>query len=366
MRTTTSDVATAPPVSADARRVGLRLVGLAAAAVLLGVYADVGAYAGGFWGLLPEMGTPWVLLAFAGGRVAPRGAVTSALAGSCLILVGLASYWAFMHLAYDVELYQYVGNGRGLSWSTMAVVLGTVAGLAGRSSAARTPRRAAAGWGFAVGVPLAEAARVLTSGGFPNADALAVVLMTTAAATTVVALREAPPLAPRARVPRVEHPRPDRLPRRPLSLSAVDRVTPDVARAARARRAAGQSACPDGRESGPWPDGLRAGGKGRVRTGVVPRGVKGPGRGGEADAPPKPAERCTGGRARRPGPGVRGPGRPGQAASSAFRIRVSETGCAVPSCWAQRLTRSSSNIHRTLRSPALGGLPSGSASTRWR
>ena len=168
-------MATAAPVSAGSRRVRLRLAGLAAAAVLLGVYADVGAYAGGLWGVLPEMGTPWVLLAFAGGRVARRGTVTSALAGSCIILLGLASYWAFMHLAYDVELYQYVGNGRGLSWSAMAVVLGTVAGLAGRSSAARTPRRAAAGWGFAVGVPLAEAARVLTSGDYPDAVALAVV-----------------------------------------------------------------------------------------------------------------------------------------------------------------------------------------------
>ena len=144
--------------------------------------------------MLPEMGTPWVLLAFAGGRAAHRGAVTSAAAGSSLILLGLASYWAFMHLAYDVELYQYVGNGRGLSWSMMAIVLGTVAGLAGRSSAARTPRRVAAGWGFAVGVPLAEAVHVLTPGGFPNPEPLALVLVTTASATTAVSLREARPM----------------------------------------------------------------------------------------------------------------------------------------------------------------------------
>jgi len=161
--------------------------------MLLGVYADVGSYAGGFWRTLPEMGTPWVLLAFAGGRVARRRGFTSALTGSCLILVGLVSYWAFMHLAYDVELYQYVGNGRGLSWSAMAVVLGTVAGLAGRSSAARPPWRSAAAWGFAVGVPLAEAVHVLISGGFPHTESLALVLTTTAAATTAVALRESRP-----------------------------------------------------------------------------------------------------------------------------------------------------------------------------
>lgn len=112
-------MATAPPVSAEQRRVGLRLAGLAAAAFLLG---------------------------------APTSAPTRAASD----------------LAYDVELYQYVGNGRGLSWGTMAVGLGTVAGLAGRSSGARAPWRAAAGWGFAVAVPLAEAARVLISEGFPE------------------------------------------------------------------------------------------------------------------------------------------------------------------------------------------------------
>jgi hypothetical protein len=185
-------VTTTPAVSVGTRRAVLRLVGLAAAAALLGVYADVGAYASGFWGTLPEMGTPWVLLAFAGGRVA-TGAVTSAVVGSCLILLGLATYWAFMHLAYDVALYQYVGNGRGLSWSTMAVVLGTAAGLAGRLSGARAPLRAAVGWGFAVGVPLAEAARVLLPDGYPDPEALALVLMTTSVATTVVALRQARP-----------------------------------------------------------------------------------------------------------------------------------------------------------------------------
>ena len=49
---------------------------------------------------------------------------------------------------------------------------------------------------------------------------------------------------------------------------------------------------------------------------------------------------------------------------STLRIRASETGWAVPSCWAHRLTRYSSSIHRTRRSSAPGGRPAGSASSR--
>jgi hypothetical protein len=51
---------------------------------------------------------------------------------------------------------------------------------------------------------------------------------------------------------------------------------------------------------------------------------------------------------------------------SAFRIRCSLTGYAVPSCCAHSETRSSSSIQRTCRSLSPGGRPSGSAATWWR
>jgi hypothetical protein len=164
---------------------------LTVASLLLGVYADVGGYAAGVWGVVPELGTPWVLLAFAGGRVARRRVVTAAASGSLLILLGLATYWAFVHLAYGVELYQYVGNGRGLFWGALAIALGSAAGLAGRASTAPVRWRAAAGWGFAVGVAVAEGAHMLSWAGYSDSDALAAVLLTAAAATTGVALRDA-------------------------------------------------------------------------------------------------------------------------------------------------------------------------------
>jgi hypothetical protein len=50
----------------------------------------------------------------------------------------------------------------------------------------------------------------------------------------------------------------------------------------------------------------------------------------------------------------------------AARTRCSLTGYAVPSCWAQSETRSSSSIQRTRRSRSPGGRPSGRAATWWR
>ena len=58
--------------------------------------------------------------------------------------------------------------------------------------------------------------------------------------------------------------------------------------------------------------------------------------------------------------------RPAQRASSALRMRVSETAYAVPRDWSHSETRYSSSIQRTRTSPADGGRPSGSASTRCR
>jgi hypothetical protein len=164
-----------------------RAVGLTVAAVLLGVYADVGAYASGFSRLVPELGSPWVLLAFAGGRAA-HGRVASGVAGSVLILLGLVSYWLFMRLAYDVELYQYVGNGRGFHWVSLGVVLGVLAGLMGRVSTSTRSLPRWAGWGFAVGTPLAETLRVASW--YPWSGQLAAVLLVTAAGAALLAWRQ--------------------------------------------------------------------------------------------------------------------------------------------------------------------------------
>jgi hypothetical protein len=170
-------------------RCAWRAVCLVVAAVLLGVYADVGSYAPGFLRMLPELGAPWVLLAFAGGRAAHRW-VASAVAGPGLILVGLGSYWLFMRVAYDVELYQYVGNGRGLHWVSLGIVLGVAAGLMGRASTSTRWLLRWGGWGFAVGVPLVEAHSVLLRSWYPRPGPLAGVLLATAAGVALLAWRK--------------------------------------------------------------------------------------------------------------------------------------------------------------------------------
>jgi len=99
---------------------------------LLGVYADVGQYAPGFWGSLPGLGTPWVVLAFVGGRFTP-GRVLGLLAGAGLMLLGLSTYAAWVHLAYGTSLYNITSDGRATSWACVAIVLGGASGLAGFS-----------------------------------------------------------------------------------------------------------------------------------------------------------------------------------------------------------------------------------------
>jgi hypothetical protein len=74
-------------------------------AVLLGVYADVGQRVDGVLGTVPALGTPWLLLAFAGGFAwAPRAMVAS-LAGPVLVVLGLCSYWIFMEAAHGTPIH---------------------------------------------------------------------------------------------------------------------------------------------------------------------------------------------------------------------------------------------------------------------
>ncbi len=165
------------------------MVVLVVAAALLGVYADVGQYAGGFWGRLPELGAPWVLLGFAGGRLALRPPLVAAGAGLLLILGGLVSYALFVNVVHDVRLYNVVQSGGAYYWAAWAGIMGPLAGLAGAWSRARRPLLRLAGWAFAVGVPLAECARVLASD-YLDQRGVIVSLLVLSAAVASVALRE--------------------------------------------------------------------------------------------------------------------------------------------------------------------------------
>ena len=120
----------------------------------LGIYADEGQNVDGPLGWLPELGTPWVLIAFAGGRLWSRHLVAAALAGPTLISLGLWSYWLYMEVAHGTPIYNMTNDGRGIYWVGLGCALGLAAGLGGAFS--RRGRLRSVAWALAIAVPLAE------------------------------------------------------------------------------------------------------------------------------------------------------------------------------------------------------------------
>ena len=138
---------------------------------------------------MPEAGTPWVLMAFLGGRLARRP-LCAAPAGAGLILVGLCAYVALVHFAYATSLYNITTDGRASSWGTLAVLFGSASGVVGFWTWGEPERLRQAAWGFAIGVPVAEAAHVLLTPDHPSAVGLALALVLTGAALVLVASRK--------------------------------------------------------------------------------------------------------------------------------------------------------------------------------
>jgi Family of unknown function (DUF6518) len=129
---------------------------LGLAAVALGVFADEGQRLPGAWSAVPALGTPWLLLGLAGGRLWPGRRVVAALAGSGLLVVALWTYYVYVHVQHGTALYNAVNGSRGLTLTVLAAVVGAVSGLAGASTGATKPRTRALAWGFVVAVPTAE------------------------------------------------------------------------------------------------------------------------------------------------------------------------------------------------------------------
>ena len=156
-------------------RYALVLVGACA----VGVFSDRGALLASPWSALAEIGTPFVLVAFAAGRQPPRpgwGMVWGAVA----LGIGLAAYDAWMFLVQDVPWGTLTHGYRAGAWLAAGVVVGALAGACG---AASRPGRGAAlratGWGLLVASPLAEGVRV--SRWAPPATAAALLLLVLAA-----------------------------------------------------------------------------------------------------------------------------------------------------------------------------------------
>ncbi len=153
---------------------------VAAAAVSLGVYADVGQRAPGALGALPELGTPWLLLAFAGGALCPRPRLLGSSCGAAVLLAGLTSYFVFVAVVHDVGYYNLTNDGRGTWWFGLAAVLGAGTGAVGTLTAHPDERLRTASWALLPALAAAEAERVVAGRIGPHPEQLAAVVVLSA------------------------------------------------------------------------------------------------------------------------------------------------------------------------------------------
>ena len=186
----------APSSSADfgelAGRSRSRAALILLGACVVGVFADRGALLSEPWSALAEVGTPFVLVAFAAGRQATHTAL-SALFGAAALSVGQAAYYAWLLLVEEVAWGTITHNYGAGAWLGAGALVGAFLGALG--SASRSDRRGlvrALGWGLLVAVPLAEGVRVARSDR-PQIVASAVLLMVAVALSAWAIRRDGAP-----------------------------------------------------------------------------------------------------------------------------------------------------------------------------
>lgn len=171
------------------RRRATTVLGSVAAAVGLGIYADRGHLLDAPLDLVTQLGLPWLVLAFVGGRLMRRRLVPGAMAGVALIVVGLGSYvvWKVgIYGAYSVGELRY----GGASWLILAGVLGSVFGIAGALTNRDGRWLRAWGWGALVAVAIVESIAVLIWFPASHAVPIGVVEMLVGILIALVAFRE--------------------------------------------------------------------------------------------------------------------------------------------------------------------------------
>ncbi|WP_110240514.1 hypothetical protein [Nocardioides gilvus] len=167
------------------------LLVLPAVALALGVFADQGSSLDGVLGALPELGLPWMALAWTGGRCVER-ASPGVVVGAALTCLGLVAYFAFVHFVHGVGWYNVLGNGRGFFWFAAAGLFGGAAGWVGTWSSSRGQAQRALSRTFLPAVCAIEAWRTMVWGFGVDTDVLTGVLAAGAVAgflSTVVAHR---------------------------------------------------------------------------------------------------------------------------------------------------------------------------------
>lgn len=130
------------------------------AAAAVGVYSDRGALLPQPWNAFAEIGTSFVLVAFAAGRQASRMAL-AVLWGAAVLSAALAAYYAWLLLVEDVSWGTITSQYRPVAWLAAGVLVGVFAGGCGSASRRERgrPLRAVA-WGLVIVSPLAEGVRV--------------------------------------------------------------------------------------------------------------------------------------------------------------------------------------------------------------
>jgi hypothetical protein len=146
------------PERAGSKGVSAGLVLVAACAI--GVFSDRGALLPAPWSALAEIGTPFVLLAFAAGRQQSRMG-PSMLWGAGVVCFGLAAYYAFLLLVQDVAWGTVTFQYHATAWLGAGVLIGALVGALGNASRREHGGSVrAVGWGLVIAAPLAEAVRV--------------------------------------------------------------------------------------------------------------------------------------------------------------------------------------------------------------
>jgi hypothetical protein len=129
---------------------------LCLAAIALGVFADRGQLLPGSWAVVPELGTPWALLGFAGGRLWLNRWLAASFTGLGLVVLALWAYYLYVHLQYGTELYNAMNGSRGSYLTALAAAVGAASGLVGSLTGATRPLTRTLAWGFVVAVPTSE------------------------------------------------------------------------------------------------------------------------------------------------------------------------------------------------------------------